>query len=301
MGKVDLITGVLGAGKTTFIKKYANYLLEQNKNVAIIVNDFGAINVDRLMFLDLENKGCHIESILGGNVCCDWMRRFKTKLITLSLYKYDHVIVEPSGIFDIDDFLDVMNDDVISNMFTIGSIISIVSDDIIENKYERYLLVNDISISKMIILSKYNKENLNNVIKNIYKTLDDFHTDKNYLNIPIITSNWNELNFSKINNLGYNELNHDILQFDYNEVFSSIYILNNNINEEDFLKNINILLNDTNFGDIIRIKGFINDHGWLIINATKTKIDIDESSFAQKAIIIIGSNLNEDKIKELFN
>ena len=46
MVQVDLITGFLGSGKTTFIKKYAKYLINQGLHIAILENDFGAINVD---------------------------------------------------------------------------------------------------------------------------------------------------------------------------------------------------------------------------------------------------------------
>ena len=46
MVKVDLITGFLGSGKTTFIKKYAQYLIDQGYRIGIIENDFGAVNVD---------------------------------------------------------------------------------------------------------------------------------------------------------------------------------------------------------------------------------------------------------------
>ena len=45
MIKIDLITGFLGAGKTTFLKKYARYLLNQGQNIGILENDFGAVNV----------------------------------------------------------------------------------------------------------------------------------------------------------------------------------------------------------------------------------------------------------------
>ena len=54
MVKVDLITGFLGAGKTTFIKKYARYLMDQGMNIGILENDLGAINVDMMLLHDLE-------------------------------------------------------------------------------------------------------------------------------------------------------------------------------------------------------------------------------------------------------
>ena len=48
--KVDLVTGFLGAGKTTFIKKYARYLLDKGCKIGVLENDFGAVNVDMLIF-----------------------------------------------------------------------------------------------------------------------------------------------------------------------------------------------------------------------------------------------------------
>ena len=49
MVTIDLITGFLGSGKTTFLKKYAEYLMDQGLHICILENDFGAINVDMLM------------------------------------------------------------------------------------------------------------------------------------------------------------------------------------------------------------------------------------------------------------
>lgn len=49
MVKIDLITGFLGSGKTTFLKKYAKRLMEQGQNIGILENDFGAVNVDMML------------------------------------------------------------------------------------------------------------------------------------------------------------------------------------------------------------------------------------------------------------
>ena len=56
MVKIDLITGFLGSGKTTFIKKYAKYLLDKGMNIGILENDFGAVNVDMLLLHLLHLK-----------------------------------------------------------------------------------------------------------------------------------------------------------------------------------------------------------------------------------------------------
>ena len=51
MIKIDLITGFLGSGKTTFLKQYAKYLMVQGKNIGILENDFGVVNVLSLIHI----------------------------------------------------------------------------------------------------------------------------------------------------------------------------------------------------------------------------------------------------------
>lgn len=69
MVQVDLITGFLGAGKTTFLRKYAAYLVAQGHSVCILENDFGAVNVDAMLVQDLLGERCEIETISGGCGC----------------------------------------------------------------------------------------------------------------------------------------------------------------------------------------------------------------------------------------
>ena len=56
MVKIDLITGFLGSGKTTFIKKYAQYLMSQGFHIGILENDYGAVNVDMMLLQDLIGR-----------------------------------------------------------------------------------------------------------------------------------------------------------------------------------------------------------------------------------------------------
>ena len=72
--------------------------------VGIIENDFGAINVDMVMLSDLDSERCDVEQIVGGNVETDWKRRFKAKLIAMAMQGFQRVVVEPSGIYDVDAF-----------------------------------------------------------------------------------------------------------------------------------------------------------------------------------------------------
>ena len=71
MTKIDLITGILGSGKTTWIHQYAEHLIQQGQRIAILENDFGAVNVDMVMLQDLKCENCQLELIAGGgDPCC---------------------------------------------------------------------------------------------------------------------------------------------------------------------------------------------------------------------------------------
>ena len=134
MVKIDLITGFLGSGKTTFIRKYAQYLMDAGNNIGILENDYGAVNVDMMLLQDLMGENCELEMISGG---CDkdcHRRRFKTKLIAMGMCGYDRVIVEPSGIFDVDEFFDILHEEPLNRWYQIGNVIAIV-----DSKLERDL------------------------------------------------------------------------------------------------------------------------------------------------------------------
>ena len=126
MVKIDLITGFLGAGKTTFMKKYASYLIKQGLNIGILENDFGAVNVDMMLLQELEGAHCELEMIAGGCDAETHRRRFRTKLIAMGMCGYDRVLVEPSGIFDPDEFFDILRDEPLDQWYEIGNIIALV-------------------------------------------------------------------------------------------------------------------------------------------------------------------------------
>ena len=69
MVKIDLITGFLGAGKTTFIRKYAEYLMDKGLSIGILENDYGAVNVDMMLLQDMSGDNCELEMVAGG---CDY-------------------------------------------------------------------------------------------------------------------------------------------------------------------------------------------------------------------------------------
>ena len=170
MIKIDLITGFLGAGKTTFIKKYASYFIKQGQTVGILENDYGAINVDMMLLQDLMSDNCELEMISGG---CDeetHRRRFKTKLIAMGMCGYDRVIVEPSGVYDIDEFFDVIHDEPLDRWYEPGNIIAIADASAADNLSEKssYVLASEISCAGKIILSLYIRISLPTIFTSLH-------------------------------------------------------------------------------------------------------------------------------------
>ena len=155
MIKIDLITGFLGSGKTTFLKQYAKYLMAQGKNIGILENDFGAVNVDMLLLQELRGDQCELEMISGG---CDketHRRRFRTKLISMGMSGYDRILVEPSGIYDVDEFFDALHEEPLDKWYEIGNVIAIVDAKLAEDFSAEadYLLASEVADAGYVLLS----------------------------------------------------------------------------------------------------------------------------------------------------
>jgi G3E family GTPase len=152
----DLITGFLGAGKTTFIRKYAAYWASKGQKVCVLENDYGAINVD-VAFLE-NNEGLQLDTamIVGGDGADAHKRRFKTKLITLAMSGYQRIIIEPSGIFDMDEFFDTLYEDPLESMYSIGNVIAIADAGLPDDLSEEsdYILASEIADAGIVLISK---------------------------------------------------------------------------------------------------------------------------------------------------
>ena len=100
MSKVTIISGFLGAGKTTFIKK----LLEQvyaGQKVVLIENEFGEIGIDGGF---LKDAGIQITEMNSGCICCSLVGDFGKALVKVSNeYAPDRIIIEPSGVGKLSD------------------------------------------------------------------------------------------------------------------------------------------------------------------------------------------------------
>ena len=100
MAKIDIISGFLGAGKTTLIQKLLKEALKGEK-VVLIENEFGEIGIDGGF---LKDAGIEITEMNSGCICCTLVGDFSKALVkVLDEYHPDRVIIEPSGVGKLSD------------------------------------------------------------------------------------------------------------------------------------------------------------------------------------------------------
>ena len=105
--KIDVISGFLGAGKTTFIKRLVKGNEDKGKTI-IIENEFGEIGIDGGF---LKNSGIEIKEMNSGCICCSLAGDFEASLRELlEKYSPNRVIIEPSGVGKLSDVLKAVSD-----------------------------------------------------------------------------------------------------------------------------------------------------------------------------------------------
>ena len=332
MVKVDLITGFLGSGKTTFIRKYAQYLMDTGNNIGILENDYGAVNVDMMLLQDLMGDNCELEMISGG---CDkdcHRRRFKTKLIAMGMCGYDRVIVEPSGIFDVDEFFDILHEEPLNRWYQIGNVIAIVDSKLESDLSDEadFILASEVADAGCIVMSKSQEatpEEIQGTIEHVNGALEKVHCSRRFakdfdgsseagVTNNVIHKNWDEMSkedFDRIASCGYEIASYRKLEFEAEDAFTSLYFMNVKMTEKELREAAEKILSDPACGHVFRIKGFMridddensgqseqaqeNGNHWIELNATKNEITIRPLHVGQEVLIVIGEGLQEDKIK----
>ncbi|MBQ8836757.1 MAG: GTP-binding protein [Clostridia bacterium] len=119
MTKIDIISGFLGAGKTTLIKKLLSEALNGEK-VVLIENEFGEIGIDGGF---LKDSGIQITEMNSGCICCSLVGDFEKSLSeVLDKFTPDRIIIEPSGVGKLSDIISAVEklerDDISLNSFS---------------------------------------------------------------------------------------------------------------------------------------------------------------------------------------
>ncbi|MDO5540728.1 MAG: GTP-binding protein [Eubacteriales bacterium] len=309
MVKIDLITGFLGSGKTTFLRKYASYLLEQGIRIGILENDFGAVNVDMMLLLDLEGDNCDLEMISGGCDADCHKRRFKTKLIAYGMNGLDRVLVEPSGIYDVDEFFDTLREEPLNQWYEIGSVIAIVDANLEQNLSEeaQYLLATQIANAGRVILSRSQYAFREEIAGTVSKLNDILikHGCRRKLEEELVCKPWDVLtpeDFDEIAACGYVPADCTGSGINKENTFTSLYFMNVHMTEKELRLAIQNIFHDTACGRVLRIKGFMATESgtWNEINATGRQTVIKPIEAGQEILIVIGEALEEHVIRSYF-
>ena len=191
MTKIDIVSGFLGAGKTTLIKKLLKEALG-DEQVVLIENEFGEIGIDGGF---LKEAGIEITEMNSGCICCSLVGDFgKALKEVLNQYHPDRIIIEPSGVGKLSDVMKAVEGATASEGVHLNSAVAVVD----AKKCRTYLknfgefFANQIEHAGTIILSRtdeMSEEKLNTCIELIRQ-----HNDK----AAIITTPWPQLEGVKI-------------------------------------------------------------------------------------------------------
>ncbi len=123
MTKVDIVSGFLGAGKTTLIKKLLKEALADTK-VVLIENEFGEIGIDGGF---LNEAGIEIKEMNSGCICCSLVGDFGASLKeVLDTYAPERILIEPSGVGKLSDVMKAVEDVVSEEEVQLNSAVAVV-------------------------------------------------------------------------------------------------------------------------------------------------------------------------------
>ena len=191
MAKIDIISGFLGAGKTTLIKKLLKEVFS-GEQVVLIENEFGEIGIDGGF---LKEAGIQITEMNSGCICCSLVGDFGTALKeVVEKYHPDRILIEPSGVGKLSDVIKAVQnvaDEAGLEMNSFTAVVDAKKCKVFIKNFGEFF-VNQIEYAKTIILSRtqdVKQDKLEDCVRMIRE-----HNDK----AALITTPWDELTGQQI-------------------------------------------------------------------------------------------------------
>ena len=183
MTKIDIISGFLGAGKTTLIKKLLSEALK-GEQVVLIENEFGEIGIDGGF---LKEAGIEIREMNSGCICCSLVGDFGTALNeVIEKYHPDRIIIEPSGVGKLSDIIKAVEDIKVKTNVELNSYTTVVD----VSKCKMYLrnfgefFENQVEYAKTIVLSRTDKASQDKIEKAV-ELLRGINKDAAIITTPV--------------------------------------------------------------------------------------------------------------------
>lgn len=297
--QILIISGFLGAGKTTFIKELAK---KTKRDFCILENEFGSINLDKEFLNENKNKDLSIYELTQGCICCSSKGEFASSVLTIAnTIDPDYLIIEPTGVGILSNIIKNLNKVVYERISILPPITIVDGISLINsNFYIDNLLKDQISNAKYIVVSK--SENLTkNEKQKIEKVLQKLN-----INAKIIVDHYSNLSSSNffvfLKNENFKSINNsiDVDTPDYSEFSLQDFYFKSEIELIIFLED----LTRNEFGNIIRAKGIIKfkNHN-LSINVSNKQYIITgyDNMIDNSKIVFIGNEINKNKIRKSLN
>lgn len=149
--KIDIISGFLGAGKTTFIKRLLNTELK-NEKVVLIENEFGEVSVDTDF---LSDTNIDIKELSQGCICCSLFGDFSKSLNeVVEKFHPDRIIIEPSGVGKLSDIIGAVNEaNLENNINSLVCLVDVTKAKVYTKNFGEFFL-DQIKTAHTIILSR---------------------------------------------------------------------------------------------------------------------------------------------------
>ena len=293
--KILLVSGFLGAGKTTFIKEMAKNI---NLEFVVLENEYADIGVDGDF---LDEKNLNVWEMSEGCICCSMKGDFKSSIKRIySEINPEYLIIEPTGVgmlsSIIENIREINNNDI--EILSPLTLIDITSFNEYLETFNNFFIDNLKNTGKVLLtkLENFNHfeiENIKNKILEINNNLEIIATD--YRNFP---KEW----FGEILNKSID-----------NKIIDKNFSLKTHINLRTFSKeNVNLktmdelglFLNklvDGDFGKIYRAKGIVKVDGyWGKFNLVYKNFEMEPITDAKRTkIVIIGNNLDIENLKNI--
>ena len=222
---------------------------------------------------------------------------------------YDRVLVEPSGIYDVDEFFDALHEEPLDQWYEVKNVIAIVDAKLEKRLSEEadFILASEAANAGKIVLSHADlatKEQIEGTIRHLQQAMENIQCSRKLTEDEIIAGNMETLTDAQLQELsgcGYVSSSYRKMDLENHLGFDSLYFMNAPVTKETLPDKVKQIMQDPGCGKIFRVKGFLKDEtgAWYQLNASKDAFDFQPIPTGQEVIIAIGENLNEGAIKKI--
>jgi G3E family GTPase len=311
--EIYVISGFLGAGKTTLIQKLLKEAFK-NEKIVLIENDFGDISVDAAL---LKTSGIEVKEINSGCICCSLSGDFVNALKELTdRYQPDKIIIEPSGVGKLSDIVKACSDQRIQPYAKISRKITVADvkrcQIYLDNFGEFY--EDQIKNADVILLSRIDK--FPDKVDEAMRLIKSLNAHSVVLSKPLAQIDTAEIMYPQDEHRAHKEHcghgcrcghDHDYTCNDAHkhsaeDIFDTVTIRTKHAFSMDDLKARVANMERNAHGTILRAKGIVRGSGgFMNLQYLPGDIKITKCAASGDILCIIGRNLNRQELCTLFS